>query len=76
MGVDAHVRETFHSALFLSEQVLTAMNIGEDETKLVLDIFQSFDEKHLRALQDFEGDEQAFIEFARQHKTELDNALH
>lgn len=75
MGVDVFVRETFHSALFMSERVLTAMGRPYDDVRRVLTTFHEMDEMHVREIVDFDGDEKAFISQTHKNMAELEKIL-
>jgi monovalent cation:proton antiporter-2 (CPA2) family protein len=75
MGVDVFVRETFHSAVFMSERVLSALGTPHDEVQRVLTTFKEIDEMHVREIVDFEGDEKAYISQSQKNKVELEKVL-
>jgi monovalent cation:proton antiporter-2 (CPA2) family protein len=75
LGVDVFVRETFHSAVYMSERVLSAMGTPHDEVQRVLTTFKELDEMHVREIIDFAGDEKAYISQVHKNHAELENVL-
>lgn len=75
MGVDVFVRETFHSALYMSERVMSAMGMHHDDVKRILVTFKEMDELHVREMADLVDDEKAFITQSHKNKAELEKVL-
>jgi monovalent cation:proton antiporter-2 (CPA2) family protein len=75
MGVDVFVRETFHSAVYMSEKVLSALGTPHDEVQRVLTTFKELDEMHVREIVEFDGDEKAYISQVHKNHAELENVL-
>ena len=59
-GADTIVRETFHSALNLGEQALTALGVSVDEAQRSAAIFKHHDEKNILAMASLHGDEKGY----------------
>ncbi len=74
-GVDVFVRETFHSAVYMSERVLSAMGTPHEEVQRVLTTFKELDEMHVREIIEFDGDEKAYISQVHKNHAELENVL-
>jgi len=70
-GVKIFVRETFHSSLRMTEQVLTALGTPSAEARRAVDIFRQHDERALVAAHPFYDDEQQVIQSAKQAAAEL-----
>ncbi|HSK39050.1 MAG TPA: NAD-binding protein, partial [Arenibaculum sp.] len=70
-GVRRIVRETFHSSLVLSGQVLRELGISEDETARMLATFETHDERTLARQQAVHHDETQLIQSSRQAAEEL-----
>ncbi len=75
MGVDVFVRETFHSALYMSERAMSALGMPHDEVKRIITTFKEMDELHVREMADLVDDEKAFISQAHKNKAELERVL-
>lgn len=75
MGIDGFVRETFHSALYMSERALSTLGVPHEEAMRVLTTFREMDELHVREMIDFESDEQGFISQSNKNKAELERLL-
>jgi len=75
MGVDVFVRETFHSALVLSEQVMTALGTHAYMAHRAIRTFKKFDEQHVRDLLKIERDTKSYVSVAQKNKAELEQVL-
>ena len=75
LGVDVFVRETFHSAVYMSERVLTALGTPSDEARRILTTFTEIDDMHVREIVDFGDDEKAYISQTHKNKAELEKVL-
>jgi monovalent cation:proton antiporter-2 (CPA2) family protein len=74
-GVEVFIRETFHSALAMSEQVMTGLGTHAYDAHRAVRTFKKYDDKHLRALLDYDGDEKSYISAAKKNKAELEKVL-
>lgn len=70
-GVRIIVRETFHSSLRLTEQVLAAAGIDPDEAVRTVETFRAHDERTLIAQHAVHHDERRLIQSAREAALEL-----
>ncbi|MGA0598642.1 cation:proton antiporter [Enterovirga sp. CN4-39] len=70
-GVETFVRETFHSSLRLTEEILVALGENPAEARRAVDIFRQHDEAALIATHPFYDDEQQVIQNSRDAATEL-----
>jgi hypothetical protein len=59
----------------MSKRVMTGLGMEMDEAQRALDIFKTFDQKHIYDLHDFDGDEKAYISIAQKNKAELQKVL-
>jgi monovalent cation:proton antiporter-2 (CPA2) family protein len=71
LGVPHIVRETFHSSLRMTEQVLAELGIDEADIRRTIALFQDHDEKTLIAQQAIHRDEKAMIQTQKQAAEEL-----
>ncbi|NRB38621.1 MAG: cation:proton antiporter [Pseudomonadales bacterium] len=74
-GVDVFVRETFHSALAMSEQVMTGLGLHAYDAHRAVRTFKKFDEKHLRAMLETESNEKSYVTASQKNKAELEKVL-
>jgi glutathione-regulated potassium-efflux system protein KefB len=70
-GIEEIVRETYFSSLYLSEQVLKGLGLGEAEARRMVDTFRQHDERTLKAQHAFHDDESQIIQSSRQAAAEL-----
>ncbi len=70
-GVDRIVRETFHSSLALSEDVLAALNLSPEEVRRTIDAFVAHDEQLLREQHAVHHDEKQLAQTSQQASREL-----
>ncbi len=70
-GVRIIVRETFHSSLHLTEQVLTAMGMNAEEARHTIETFHTHDQRTLVAQHAVHHDEQQLIQSAHDAAREL-----
>jgi len=75
MGVDVFVRETFHSALVLSEQVMTELGTHAYMAHRAIRTFKKFDERHVRDLLKVERDTKDYVSVVQKNKAELEQVL-
>lgn len=75
MGVDVFVRETFHSALYMSERAMSALGMCHEDVKRIVTTFKEMDEFHVREMADLVDDEKAYISQVHQNKAELEKVL-
>ena len=75
LGVDVFVRETFHSALVLSEQVMTALGTHAYTAHRAIRTFKKFDEQHVRDMLKIENDTKAYVSVSKKNKAELEQVL-
>jgi CPA2 family monovalent cation:H+ antiporter-2/glutathione-regulated potassium-efflux system protein KefB len=71
LGVEAIVRETFHSGLHLSEMALEAIGIPEDQARRSVELFREYDERFLVESHAYYDDERQLIQNGRQIAAEL-----
>ena len=69
---EAIVRETFHSALRLTELVLEGAGLGQDDARRTVETFRERDEATLVLQRDIYDDETQLIQSARQAAQELE----
>jgi glutathione-regulated potassium-efflux system ancillary protein KefC len=76
-GVDAEhiIRETFHSSLRLSRQVLGALGVDAHEADRTAALFEERDERMLRTQYEFYEDETQLIQTTKQISDELQGLL-
>ncbi|HYG89817.1 MAG TPA: monovalent cation:proton antiporter-2 (CPA2) family protein [Azospirillum sp.] len=70
-GVRIIVRETFHSSLHLTEQVLTATGMDAEEAHRTIETFRTHDQRTLVAQHAVHHDEQQLIQSSRDAALEL-----
>ncbi len=75
IGVDVFVRETFHSALTLSEQVMTSLGLAEEDAQRAIHNFKVLDERHVRDIIKLEGDTKDYVSMTQKNKKELEQVL-
>ncbi|MGO1246433.1 MAG: monovalent cation:proton antiporter-2 (CPA2) family protein [Oceanisphaera sp.] len=66
------IRETFHSSLEMSRQVLQGLGLKEAQIEARLQRFREHDERVLKQQHEFYDDEAALFQTARQARTELE----
>ncbi len=71
VGVDLFVRETFFSALRLTEMVMEELEIPESQAKHVIELFRNHDEKILNESYGFGNDESRLIQTVQDAAREL-----
>ena len=74
-GITALVRETFHSSLKLSEQVLRGVGIEAGDAARTVSVFGDYDEQRLVDTHAFYTDERQLIQSSRQTADELADLL-
>ena len=74
-GVTHIVRESFHSSLRLSEQVLTELGVAPSEARRTVEIFAERDERTLKEQHEFYQDEKQLIQTTLQISDELRRLL-
>ena len=74
-GIARPVRETFHSALHLSELVLGDLGVPDAEARRAVALFQEHDERNLLDTQAFYDDEGRLIQSVRESAEELNGLL-
>jgi CPA2 family monovalent cation:H+ antiporter-2/glutathione-regulated potassium-efflux system protein KefB len=70
-GVEGLVRETFHSALRLSEMTLTALGVPDEAARAAVALFAEQDERNLLATHAIYHDEKQLIQSVQQATEEL-----
>lgn len=75
LGVKASVRETLHSSLKLTEQVLEGLGQPAHETRALLERFQTYDQQLLERQFAVFRDENQLIQTTRQVAQELEHVL-
>lgn len=68
----APVRETFHSSLEMSRQILLGLGLNEGQAEVRIRRFQQHDQEVLEAQHKVYDDEAALIQTAREARTELE----
>lgn len=71
LGIEAIVRETFHSSLRLSELVLDALDVPPEQASRAVALFQEYDERLLRESLAYHDDEGQLIQSSQQAAAEL-----
>ncbi|WP_408833771.1 cation:proton antiporter [Acidocella sp.] len=71
VGVDLFVRETFFSALRLTEMVMEELEIPKSQAKHVIELFRNHDEKILNESYGFGNDESRLIQTVQDAAREL-----
>lgn len=71
LGIDGIVRETFHSSLRLSEMVLDALDVPDDQAARAVALFRDYDERLLLETLAFHDDEGQLIQSSQQAAAEL-----
>jgi glutathione-regulated potassium-efflux system protein KefB len=74
-GVTHIIRETFHSSLRLSEQVLVELGVAPSEARRTVEIFAERDERMLKEQYDYYDDEKQLIQTTLQISDELRRLL-
>ncbi len=75
LGVDVFVRETFHSALFMSEQVMTHLGHHAYDAHRAIRTFKKIDEQHVQDLLNIERDVKSYVSVTQKNKAELEKVL-
>jgi monovalent cation:proton antiporter-2 (CPA2) family protein len=75
IGVTHVFRDTFGSALDLSESALVCLGLPPDHAHRAAKIFRKYDEEGMRELLPHRDDEQTYVSLARQHIQNLENIL-
>ena len=75
IGVEHIYRETLHSSLMMSKQVLVDLGMPKDDTEHVLAMFMEHDERLIREQQAVHHDEEMLIQTARETARELEFLL-
>jgi monovalent cation:proton antiporter-2 (CPA2) family protein len=75
LGLSHVYRDTFGSALDLSEAALKCLGLPPDQAHRAAKIFRKYDEEGMRELLPHVDDEQTYISIARQHIENLENIL-
>ncbi len=75
LGVDVFVREMFHSALALSEQVMVSLGTHAYTAHRTIRTFKKYDEQHVRDMMKIENDTKAYVSVAQKNKAELEQVL-
>ena len=74
-GVEAIVRETFHSSLALAEALLHRLGVPEDEARRTVETFRAHDEKTLAEQHAIYRDETQLIQSTQAAAAELELLL-
>ncbi len=74
-GVDVFVRETFHSALNLSEQVMTSLGLHAYDAHRAIRNFRKLDERHVRDMIKLEGNTKDYVSISQKNRKELEQVL-
>jgi glutathione-regulated potassium-efflux system protein KefB len=75
LGLTYVYRDTFGSALHLSEDALKLLGFHPDQAQRATQIFRAYDEAGMRELLPHVDDEKTYISIARQHIENLENIL-
>jgi monovalent cation:proton antiporter-2 (CPA2) family protein len=75
LGITHVHRDTFGSALDLSEDALKCLGVDANQAHRAARIFRRYDEDGMRELLPHVDDEQTYISIARQHVKNLENIL-
>jgi voltage-gated potassium channel Kch len=75
LGLTHVYRDTFGSALDLSEDALKLLGVPGNQAARAARIFRTYDEQGMRELLPHVDDEQTYISIARQHIENLENIL-
>jgi glutathione-regulated potassium-efflux system ancillary protein KefC/glutathione-regulated potassium-efflux system protein KefB len=75
LGLTHVYRDTFGSALDLSEDALKLLGVQADQAARATRIFRAYDEQGMRELLPHIDDEQTYISIARKHVENLENIL-
>ena len=75
LGIDAPVRDTLHSSLQLTRDLLEDLGFDPDDARHVVDTFREHDERTLRRQHSMPHDEASLIQTAREAATELESLL-
>ena len=75
LGVDVFVRETFHSALAMSELVMTELGKHPYMAHRAIRTFKKFDEQHVKDLLKVEEDTKDYVSVVQKNKAELEQVL-
>jgi monovalent cation:proton antiporter-2 (CPA2) family protein len=75
LGLTHVYRDTFGSALDLSEDALKLLGVPANQAARAARIFRTYDEQGMRELLPHLDDEQTYISIARQHIENLENIL-
>lgn len=70
-GVEHFVRETFHSALRLTEMVMEQIGVPAEQAQRAIELFQTHDERILLESYALANDERALIQTAQEANKEL-----
>jgi len=72
LGIEVVIRDTLHSSLKMSENVLMSLGLSESLAKERVDIFRQLDQRALDSQKDFFRDEARIIQSAKQYTRELE----
>lgn len=75
LNVEVFVRETFHSALHLSEMAMQGLGMHPYDAHRVMRTFKKLDEQHIRDMRNMEVNEKNYISMAQKNKAELERVL-
>lgn len=75
LGLKHVFRDTFGSALHLSESALVCLGVPAERAHRAATIFRKYDEEGMRELLPHLDDEQTYVSIARQHVENLENIL-
>jgi hypothetical protein len=73
VGADIVIRETFHSALETTRDLLTHLGLSEKESRRLTETFQRHDEARLAHDYQHHSDEERLVYLARQSAEELED---
>ncbi len=74
--VDVIVREVFHSSLRMTEELLKALGMDEQDVKRAIEIFREYDERMLKDQHAFYDDEGQLIQTVIQAAADLESLFH
>ncbi|PCJ30777.1 MAG: potassium transporter [Moraxellaceae bacterium] len=75
LGVDGFIRDTLHSALHMSEQVMNSLGRHAYDSHRAIRTFRKYDEQHLLDMIHLDGEEKSYISSVQKNKAELEKVL-
>ncbi|MEM8547798.1 MAG: monovalent cation:proton antiporter-2 (CPA2) family protein, partial [Pseudomonadota bacterium] len=75
LGIEAPIRDTLHSSLFMTRELLVLLGYSADDAVTTTDTFLEHDERYLRQQSAIRQDEKKLLQTAQEAATELASLL-